>query len=163
MDYVKNFNETLYELSENYFAGIKELQNTLKEELGIAKELHAAFPCGEFKKNYIEIDALNAEVSELRKQIEKLNEKLENRSVSIHKELYRECIETYQKFTELLKKIIDSVGALYTNIQLRLGGEITKAQEALLNRKLGVIEGLNKHLVSFIKKEKDKMDACKKK
>lgn len=161
MDYLKNFNETLYELSENYFAAVKELENTLKEELDVAKELDAGFPGGEFKKNYLEIDRLNVEVSGLKMQIEQLNEKLENKAV--YKEIYKDCINAYQKFTDLLKRAGDSISALCTNIKLQLGGKITKTQETLLNKKLGVIESLNKHLSSFIEKEKGKMDACKQK
>lgn len=145
------------EIKEVYEDSISYLDENTKEQLQVANDLKGELGNNDFDKNIEELKALRDEISQLKSEINKLNDM---KDITFSSLIIKDVKAVGEKIFNLHDKAVNSLKNLYGNIKNQLSYDLTKVQEKFVQAKIGIVKGLVNTMQDFIKNQQKKLDAC---
>lgn len=149
--------EVMSEIKEEYTKTTGFLEENTNQQLNIAKEMKDEMKNKDFDTNIEELKALKEEITGLKAEIKRLNE-MEN--IGLSSLIVRDIKSVGNALMNLQEKAIGSIKHLYDNMKHQLSYNLTKAQEKLVQIKIGIVKGLVNSMQDFIREQQKKLDSC---
>lgn len=149
--------EVMQEIKEEYTKTADFLEKHINQQLVIAKEMKEEMQNKDFDVNIKELKALKEEITGLKAEIKRLNE-MEN--ITFSSLIIKDIKSVGNTLINLQEKAVGSIKHLYDNMKHQLSYNLTKAQEKVVQMKIGIVKGLVNSMQDFIKDQQKKLDSC---
>ena len=149
--------EVIGEIKKEFGKTAEYLENNTDIQLTIAKELKEGLGNKDFDVNVEELKALKEEITGLKAEIKRLHEVKE---ISLSSLIIQDIKSIGNALSKFQEKSIGSLKHLYDNMKNQLNYRLTKAQEKLVQVKIGIVKGLVNSMQGFMKRQQQKLDAC---
>lgn len=149
--------QVIIEINKEYTKEAEFLEEHADAQLMIAEELKKELKNQNFDANIEELRLLKEQIVGLKAEIKRLNE-IEKMSLSSL--VIRDIKSAGNKLVNLRDKIVKSIRHLHDNMKYQIQQNLSKAQEKLVQTKIGIVKGLINSIQGFIKDQQKKLDQC---